>query len=378
MDSQNSQNTVEPKRQGATSDDAGSHPDGSHNSQPPQRVRLIMNPVSGDDEPNPMKLPDIIAALEAEGIRADLVFTSPDESPALIAQRAVEEGYDMVVVGGGDGTVSEVATGLIHASIPLGIVPIGTYNNIARSLNLPTDVAEACQVLARGQVKHMDVGQANDEHYFFEAAGVGLDAALFPLGEEIKGGRWGRMVQAAQLAVGYKPQWLQMQFDRSIAEAREQPTSRLRFLRRRVEPVQRKLQCSALLVVIANGPYYGTGFTVAPDAVIDDGLLTISIYRNFSKWELIRHFWSISRGQYHYSPKIETYRVAEVRLTSKAALPVHIDGHPLGTLPVALKVVKQALKVMVPATDTPTYKREDDLNPPIALPVAKADEAEDE
>jgi diacylglycerol kinase (ATP) len=100
-----------------------------------------------------------------------------------------------------------------------------------------------------------------------------------------------------------------------------------------LEPVQRKLQCSALLVVIANGPYYGTGFTVAPDAVIDDGLLTISIYRNFSKWELIRHFWSISRGQYHYSPKIETYRVAEVQLTSKATLPVHIDGHPLGHAP---------------------------------------------
>jgi len=70
--------------------------------------RLIMNPVSGDDQPNAMKLPDIVAAMEAEDIRADLAFTKPDE-PALIAQRAVEEGYDMVVVGGGDGTVSEVA-----------------------------------------------------------------------------------------------------------------------------------------------------------------------------------------------------------------------------------------------------------------------------
>jgi len=69
-----------------------------------------MNPVSGDDQPNAMKLPDIVAA-EAEDIRADLAFTKPDESPALIAQRAVEEGYDMVVVGGGDGTVSEVAKG---------------------------------------------------------------------------------------------------------------------------------------------------------------------------------------------------------------------------------------------------------------------------
>ncbi|WP_421659215.1 diacylglycerol kinase family protein [Leptothermofonsia sp. ETS-13] len=83
-----------------------------------------MNPISGDDQPNPMKLLDIVAAMEVESIRADPAFTKPDESPALIAQQVVEEGYDMVVVGG---TVSEVARGLIHASIPLGILPIETY-----------------------------------------------------------------------------------------------------------------------------------------------------------------------------------------------------------------------------------------------------------
>lgn len=339
-----------------------------------KRARLIMNPVSGDNQPNSTKLPEIVAAMEAGNIQADIAFTKPDESPALIAQRAVEEGYDMVVVGGGDGTVSEVAKGLIHAPIPLGVVPIGTYNNIARSLNLPTDIAEACQVLAHGQINSIDVGQANDEHYFFEAAGVGLDAALFPLGEEIKGGRWGRMLQAAKIAMGYKPQRLLIQLDRPISEARSQPATQRRFMRRRVVSAQREVRLRALLVVIANGPYYGTGFTVAPDAIMDDGLLTVSIFGNFSKWELIRHFWSISKGQYHYSPKIETYCVAEIRLTSNVKLPVHIDGHPIGELPVTLKTIKHALKVIVPAPDTPTYKRKDDPNPPVALPVAEVDE----
>lgn len=323
-----------------------------------------------------MKLPDIIAAMEAEGIRADVAFTKPDESPALIAQRAVEEGYEMVVVGGGDGTVSEVAKGLIHAPIPLGVVPIGTYNNIAHSLNLPTDVAEACQVLARGQVKSIDIGQANDEHYFFEAAGVGLDAALFPLGEEIKGGRWGRMLQAAQLALGYQPQRLRIAFDRPVSEARLKPNTRQRFGKKVSD--RREFSLSALLVVIANGPYYGTGFTVAPDAVMDDGLFTVNVFRDFSKWELIRHFWSISKGQYHYSPKIQSYRAAEVQITSKAKLPIHIDGHPIGELPVKLKVIKQALKVIVPVAETPTYKRKDDPNPPVALPIAEADQTETE
>jgi diacylglycerol kinase (ATP) len=327
-----------------------------------------MNPASGTDEPNSMKLPEIIAILEAEDIRAELAFTKPDESSALIAQRAVEEGLDMVIVGGGDGTVSEVAKGMLHAPIPLGIVPVGTYNNIARSLNLPMDVSQACQVLAHGQIKSIDVGQANDEHYFFEAAGVGLDAALFPLGEEIKGGRWGRMLQAFRLAMDYQPQPLRIQLDRPIAEAQTHQLLSQRFLRRKIA-TRSEFQLQALLVVIANGPYYGTGFMVAPEAVMDDGLLTVTIYRKFSKWELVRHFWSISRGQYHYNPKIENYQVAMTRLTSRVKLPVHIDGHLIGEVPVTFKVVKQALKVIVPAINTPTYQPQDDPTPPVALPA---------
>jgi len=319
--------------------------------KPMKRARLIMNPVSGVDEPNPMKLPDIITALEAEDIRAELAFTRPDESPTAIAQQAAQEEYDMVIVGGGDGTVSEVAKGLLHAAIPLGIIPIGTYNNIARSLNLPTNLTQACQVLAQGQIRTIDVGQAvgqaDEEHYFFEAAGVGLDAALFPLGEEIKAGQWQRMIQALRLALSYQPQQIKLQFDRPPSTPALSTTRQRRFLRRR--PVeQHEIQLQALLVVVANGPYYGSGFTVAPEAIIDDGLLTVSLYRDFSKWELLRHFWSISRGQFQPNPKIQTYQVAEVRLNSKSPLPVHVDGHPIGELPVTFKVIRQALKVILP------------------------------
>jgi diacylglycerol kinase (ATP) len=314
-----------------------------------RQAQLILNPVSGDDEPNRMKLPDIIAALEAEGIQAEPAFTKPDESPALIAQQAVEAGCKLVIVGGGDGTVSEVAKGLLHTQVPLGIVPIGTYNNIARSLDLPNDIESACHVIAHGQVKTIDIGQANGEHYFFEAAGVGLDAMLFPLGEEIKGGSWGRIIQAARLAISYRPQPILLQFDRPLAQARLDPTKQRRFVNRL--PNQRaphQIWRSPLLIIIANAPYYGTGFTVAPEAVLDDNVLTINIFRNFSKWELLRHFWSISRGQYRYSPKIETYSAAEVRLSSRAELPFHVDGQPIGMLPVTFKSMRSALKVIVP------------------------------
>lgn len=336
-----------------------------------KRARLIMNPVSGVDEPNPMKLPDIIAALEAEDIRAELAFTKPDESPRAIAQQAAQEDYDLVIVGGGDGTVSEVAKGLLYAAIPLGIVPIGTYNNIARSLNLPTDLTQACQVLAQGQVRNIDVGQAvgqaNEEYYFLEAAGIGLDAALFPLGEEIKEGQWQRLIQALRLALSYQPQQIKLQFDRPLSPPRFATRQRQLLRRRPVE--QHEVQVQALLIVVANGPYYGTGFTVAPEAIMDDGLLTVSLYRDFSKWELLRHFWSISQGQFHPNPKIQTYQVAEVRLSAKSPLPVHVDGHPIGVLPVTFKVIKQALKVILPLTTTSLYQVSDPLNPAIALPA---------
>lgn len=354
-----------------------SNAEGLLNLQMDRRARLIINPVSGDGLPNEEKLPEIVAMLTAAGIRADVALTSPEESPAQLAQRAVAEGYDLVIVGGGDGTVSEVAKGLLNAAIPLGILPIGTYNNIARSLNLPNDLAEACQVLVQGQIRSIDVGVANDQHYFLEAAGVGLDAALFPLGEEIKGGRWGRMVQVAQLTLNYQPKRLQIQFDRPLTQAMPAAVlRRRRFLWRRAASTKYAIRRSALLVVIANGPYYGTGFTVAPDAILDDGLLTVSIFRDFSKWELLRHFWSISLGRYQYSPKIETYRAAEVQLISKTRLPVHIDGHPIGELPVRLKVLQQALQVIVPDQNSPSYQQQSDPNPPVALPVPKADEPE--
>jgi diacylglycerol kinase (ATP) len=337
-----------------------------------RRACLVMNPVSGNDTSSVDKLPQLIAAMQTGGIEADVMLTEADRSPQAIAQQAVAADYDLVIVGGGDGTVSEVAKGLLHSSVPLGILPIGTYNNIARSLNLPVDLDAACDVIVQGKLAAIDVGLANETHHFFEAAGVGLDAVLFPLGEAVKGGRWGRLLQAARLTLNYQPKRVQIQFDRSLLAARhpaklDLPPKR-RFSWRRLAASRTQVQRSALLIVIANGPYYGTGFTVAPDAQLDDGLLTISVFRNFSKWELLRHFWSISLGQYHYSPKIETYRAAEVHLSARVPLPVHIDGHPIGELPVTLKVLKQALRVIVPA-HPPLSQPPADADPPIALPV---------
>ena len=109
---------------------------------------------------------------------------------------------------------------------------------------------------------------------------------------------------------------------------------------------QREFDLSAFLVVAANGPYYGSGFTVAPGAVLDDGLFTVSVFRRFSKFELIRHFLSISRGRRRFTPKVDTFRAARVRLTCRTPLACHVDGRLIGTVPLDLEVLPRALKVI--------------------------------
>lgn len=328
------------------------------------RAILIINPVSGDAEPNSNKVDAIRTALAAAPFTLEVIETAQDRGADEIARQAVQEKVDVVIVGGGDGTVSEAAAQLVHTETTLGILPIGTYNNIARSLGILADLPAACEVIVQGAVRQVDIGQANGERYFFEAAGAGIDAALFPIGEEIKGGHWGRIFQAAKLTMQYETKPISVTFDRTLAEALPpEKARRLSARKRRRKAIFRE----PLLTVVANGPYYGGGYTVAPGARLTDGMLTVSIYRNFSKLELFRHFWSISRGRYHYHPKIETYSAAEVTLSSPVEMPVHVDGKPLGNLPVTLKSLPKALRVYAPVKETVGR----DLQPSVALPVER-------
>ena len=328
---------------------------------------LILNPVSGDAVPNTEKVASIRGWLSQCPFALDVALTSPERTAGQIAREALAAGVEIVLVGGGDGTVSEVARELVERPATLGVLPIGTFNNIARSLGILPDLRRACSVIAEGRVRQIDAGIANDEHVFFEAAGAGLDATLFPIGEEIKGGRWFRILQAAALTLQFRKQTFEITFDRPVGEALSADASRESGAR---VLAGRTLRRRALLVVAANGPYYGSGFTVAPGARLSDGLLTISVYRNFSKWELVRHFRSIARGKYHYSPKLETYTAAEVRLVCPTPIPVHVDGHPLGQTPVRLRVLARALRVFAPSRKMV----EGDEDPPVALPLPRVEE----
>src|SRR5579872_5622872 len=155
------------------------------------RTVLILNPTSGISTVSEKRMsPEetertILEGLRAIDIEPELFHTTPEETGRGLARRAVEGGAELVIAAGGDGTIHAVANGLIGTQSILGIIPTGTMNNLARSLNIPETIPAACYTIFNGKTRAMDVGKING-HPFLEVAGAGIEAALFPAAEDIK------------------------------------------------------------------------------------------------------------------------------------------------------------------------------------------------
>jgi diacylglycerol kinase (ATP) len=312
-----------------------------------RKVVLFQNPASG--APNPEKRQRIRGRLEAISDSLVEVVVDRDLNLAGRAAETTQENADLVVVAGGDGTVRVVAGALVSTDVTLAIIPLGTFNNLALSLKLPADPDAICDLIEAGLARRIDVGMADEQHPFFEAAGVGVDADLFPIGEEVKSRRFDSVGRAIRLALLHRQASVELQFDRPVSAAYQNSFLGSEPLKRRRRRFRGKksgarLRCS--FVAVGNGPYYGGNFNVCPGAVLDDGLFSIGVYRDFSKLELLRHFWSISGGHRHYHPKMEMFAAKRVEVSSGRRLSVHVDGHPIGTTPVRFEVLPKALKVI--------------------------------
>ena len=288
-------------------------------------------------------LPKIVATL------GDVISRDIEEigSTSTLLTYAKENQCDWIAVAGGDGTVESVAAVVVGTQIPFGIIPAGTFNNFARSLDLPLDPVEACKIIVAGNVRPVDVGFANGRP-FFECLGSGLGAALYPLSEEIKSGQLGRILDFVRRAYWFRRQIFSLQLDRPICDAlvhvanNESRHLYQALARNRTS----RILLSALMITVSNGPFFGMNFAVAPHERMDDGLLTVSVFSRYSKLQLWLHFVSLAFGRREYRPKSIAFRVAKLRLTGPSKLPVHLDGNPVEDLwPVDMECKRGVLHV---------------------------------
>jgi diacylglycerol kinase (ATP) len=310
------------------------HESGTPDPQP--RIRVLINPHSGAKAGIPTNAAaeeEVRIAVEQHfpGLGEDMVITESEEEAIAATRDAVAKGYDVVVAAGGDGTVSTVACELLGKETALGILPLGSVMNVARMLDIPRDLEGAAAVIATGEVRTIDVGEAKGQ-IFFEGGSVGLNAAVFREAQQVDSdsGRHRALGAALWVLLRYRPPRMVLHLD------------------------DRVLTTRALAVAVANGPYSGLGFTVAPDAAINDSKFDVVIFSRFSRTELIRHFVSIAFGRRRYSAKTATYRSSRVRIEGVHPLPCRADGHDLGSTPVEYVVRPGALRVIAPTGVTVT------------------------
>jgi YegS/Rv2252/BmrU family lipid kinase len=299
-----------------------------------QPAALIFNPNAGHKlgvDTNSGGSNQVQEALRNEGITFSAHPTERAGHATDLARQAAAEGRELVIAAGGDGTVNEVAHGLANTETVLGLMPLGSIMNVARTLWVPRDLADAAHTIAEGKVLAMDMGRVGDR-FFLEAAGVGLDAGLFGYFERLEHGANPLSVIRAGL-----------RFVRQLGSPRIV-----------VEYEGRRLETRAPMVSVANGPYVGAAYTIAPHARIDDGLLDVVVFRYTSIPRILFHLALIAGGRPLPPPaEARTMRVQSVRVSkiSGRPLPVHADGDAIGVTPAHFEIAPAALRVIVGPPD---------------------------
>ncbi|MBI5033180.1 MAG: YegS/Rv2252/BmrU family lipid kinase [Chloroflexi bacterium] len=297
------------------------------------KAKLIFNSAAGNPQQSADQLTQLLDHLQVTNIHPDVFLVHPEYDLSAVARQAVNEGYRFIIVSGGDGTIESVACGLVGTRATLGIVPTGTRNNLARGLGIPSNnVAEAVAILRAGERIRVDVGHVQNHdssRFFLEAASVGLVSALFPSADEIQHGDLGKITEFISTFVSHTPAEIHLRLDDSRQEIITQ----------------------AHMVLIANMPYMGGNFQIAPDISFDDRQLDVFVYSNLSKLDLIGHAVQVTTAA--TDQRVDRYKAKRISITTNPAMPVLADGVLLKEGQVSVTVRSHALSVMAnPAQPT--------------------------
>jgi diacylglycerol kinase (ATP) len=296
----------------------------------PKYARVIINPAAGRDQP---VLKTLNAAFRSAGTDWDVSITKKSGDGTRLAKEAVEAGADVVVVHGGDGTVMEVASGLMGTRIPMAIVPGGTANVMSRELAIPSDLVEASTLIVSREawVRRVDMGKVGS-HYFLLRAGMGLEAAMIEAADRDLKDRLGLLAYAfTALQELASPQIATYHLMLDGQEA----------------------QAEGLACIVANSGNIGAaGISIVPDMDVSDGLLDVIVITRGDLPSLVALAASVVGGVEN-APALQHWRVKKGSIRSDPPQSVQVDGEILEKTPVDVEVVPHAVRILVPPIITP-------------------------
>ena len=295
------------------------------------KILLIVNAHAAHGRAGKL-LPEIKAYLEKTDVEFELHLTEhPGHALQLLKTMSVES-FDGIVACGGDGTMFEAVNGYFNNGSgkkpPLGVLPIGTGNAFARELGMNlTNWKKAIDIIASGKTKPVDVGHfkmADQEYYFVNILGFGFVADVARTAHRLK--VIGNI--AYSLAVFYQ-------------------LIRLQPFRLQIEWDGKTLERDNIFVEISNTKFTGVNFMMAPHAIIDDGLLDITLLNKCTRRRVIKLFPTIFKGEHIQHPEVETFQAQKIRIETDIPKVLTPDGELLGSTPIEVTCLKQALQTFI-------------------------------
>jgi YegS/Rv2252/BmrU family lipid kinase len=291
-----------------------------------KKIVFIVNPKAGIT-PKSKVVIELLAGniFPSSRFIPEVLFTERAGHATELARNAVERGVDIVVASGGDGTVNEVACAMVNTGIPMGILPAGSGNGLARCLGISMNYALALRTIIRGKTKLMDVATVNTMLYT-SIAGIGFDAHVAQKFSEtyIRG-----MITYMKITLNefrsYKPKTYKITIDGVSMEKH------------------------ALMIIFANSDQFGFNTRIAPHAKVDDGLLDICVFKKMPATQLLNVGYHMMMGSPAKSGYAEYFRGKEILIEDNADALMNIDGEPkIMESPVKISIKPLALCVIVP------------------------------
>lgn len=287
-----------------------------------KKALLLINPYSRRGAQSLPKAREILSLADVV-----IIEKTPQKGQSLsdiIRQHSSE--VDLVIIGGGDGSLNAAAEGLIETGLPLGVLPLGTANDFARTVSIPLDLSAAVSVITAGKTTRVDLGDANG-YPFFNVASIGFSADLARSLTEKAKKYWGKL--------GY-----------GLVAARLLAKSRLFKATLEHDGVSEDLR--TLQVSVGNGRYYGGGMTVHENATATDGLLDFYSLEVDHWWRLLKLLPSLRRGTQGQWDDVRAFSTTELTIRTKSDMPVNLDGELKTYTPVHFTIREKAIAVFVP------------------------------
>jgi YegS/Rv2252/BmrU family lipid kinase len=268
---------------------------------------------------------EAISCLTKLGLK---IITESTANPTQLGDviRRYQQEIDLVIVGGGDGTLNAAVDAIVDTQLPLGILPLGTANDLARTLGIPNSLPEACQIIASGRLRRIDLGSVNGK-YFFNVASLGLSVKITQqLTKEIKQ-RWGIFAYGA---IAFQVIWKSRPFN---AEIRVNDQS---------------IHVKTVQIAVGNGRYYGGGMAVVHDAAIDDQRLDLYSLEIDHWWQILPLLPAMRQGRHIDWANVRSLAGQEITVHTRKRHAINTDGEITTHTPAVFRVIPQAIAVLAP------------------------------